>query len=54
MNTHSELWAQTWQVVTLGMLSTFAFLGVLIICLKTMRALVRRGAESTKPKSDNK
>ncbi|MCL1910246.1 MAG: OadG family protein [Kiritimatiellaeota bacterium] len=40
---HNELWARTWQVVSLGMLSTFAFLAALVFCLKLMRAWVRRG-----------
>jgi hypothetical protein len=39
----NELWAQTWQVVLLGMFSTFLFLGMLILSLRIMRSNVRRG-----------
>ena len=42
---HSELWARTWQVVTLGMISTFAFTGLLVLSLVVMRARKNRGAE---------
>jgi len=31
---HNELWAQTWQVVILGMFATFVFIGLLVACLK--------------------
>lgn len=39
----NELWSQTWQVVLLGMFSTFLFLGMLILSLQVMRSNVRRG-----------
>ena len=39
---HSEIWMLTWQVVSLGMVSTFVFLGLLMICLKLMRAWIGR------------
>ena len=40
--THSLLWTKTWQVVSLGMLSTFAFLWVLVLCLKIMGKCIKR------------
>ena len=39
----SELWSQTWQIVLLGMFSTFLFLGMLILSLRVMRSSVKRG-----------
>jgi len=51
---HNELWAQTWLIVTLGMLSTFAFLGVLIISLRVMSALAKRCAKPEEKQSDNR
>ena len=44
---HSELWARTWQVVTLGMFATFAFIGLLVVCLKVMGAWVKGGETET-------
>ena len=40
---HNELWARTWQVVTLGTAATFAFIGLLVVCLKIMSAWARGG-----------
>jgi len=49
----SELWARTWQVVSLGMISTFAFIGLVVVCLKIMgRAQPSRQAAETEKEKE--